>query len=73
MARKEKIRISYQNDAVVIRRIMNAVRKDPARPLAWKTQLVAALSRAIILMQEDIMREMAKEAEPYDKTLAGGR
>mgnify|MGYP003430811996 CR=1 FL=1 len=71
MGRKSNIRQTYETDTTTLRRILQGVRRDPARSKHWKIEVAAALSRAIILMMEDTAKLMAKEAKVYDEKAVG--
>lgn len=52
MGRKVKIRASYNNDAMFISRLQEAISKDSDRPQEWKTKTIAALRVALNCLLE---------------------
>lgn len=51
--RKPRVRSTYSDDAVALTRLINAVMRDEARPLAWRQKVSTALNEAVGLMMRD--------------------
>lgn len=52
MARRVKTRTDYFKDAITIRRIAEAVEKDPEAPAQWKAEAAGHLYAAMRLFME---------------------
>lgn len=52
MGRKVKIRASYNNDAMFLSRLQEAISKDSERPKEWKEKTIAALRVALNCLLE---------------------
>lgn len=52
MPRDVSIRIDYDADSAYMTRMMRAIEKDKARPLAWRKEIVEKLREmAVLLLQ----------------------
>lgn len=59
MGRKVKIRGNYNQDALFMARLQEAIAKDSARPKEWREKTIAALRIAMsCLIEAPVVHEM---------------
>lgn len=61
MARLPAIRVSYQNDANYLLRLVDAMERDTKRDLAWR--------KRVITMTRDLALEFINAPAPMDPTI----
>ncbi len=63
MGRTVKIRVSYQDDAAHLTRLVRAVELDTVRPEKWKEEVIAHLNSTIVLFLTPVTSKPVKAAK----------